>query len=305
MRATAWFVGVLLLAALILGAIAYPVYELVSRVHVWPFHRVYGRLAMLVVIVLLAGLFRRLGIRSKRDFGFGQPWRRFVRTSLWWSGIGVASAAVGAAFILGEGLRGFDPRLVVTSGTVLRIVVNGLSSGLAVALFEETLARGAIHTAIERESGPWAATFVTASLFAILHFFAKASIPADQVVWRSGFDLLARSFAPLGDPANVIDSLLAYVAIGLVLSLTRVLTGAIAVAIGLHAGWVLVLRIMQQCTIRTPSRGPDAWLGSFDGLVGYWMLPWAAALGLILWLTRSRWVPAASSGAPQSTASVP
>ena len=73
MRATAWFVGVLLLAALILGAIAYPVYELVSRVHVWPFHRVYGRLAMLVVIVLLAGLFRRLGIRSKRDFGFGQP----------------------------------------------------------------------------------------------------------------------------------------------------------------------------------------------------------------------------------------
>jgi membrane protease YdiL (CAAX protease family) len=260
---------------------------------------------MLVVVLLLAGLFRLQGIRSKRDFGFGLPWRRFVRTTLRWSGIGVASAAVGAAFILGEGLRGLDPHIVFTGGVVLRIVLNGLSSGLAVALFEETLARGAIHTAIERESGAWVAAFATASLFAILHFFAKASIPADQVAWRSGFDLLARSFAPLGDPARVIDSLLAYLAIGLVLSLTRVLTGAIAVAIGLHAGWVLVLRIMQQCTIRTPSRGPDVWLGSFDGLVGYWMLPWAAAIGLALWLTRSRWVPAAASRAAQFAASAP
>jgi membrane protease YdiL (CAAX protease family) len=301
MRATLWFVGVLLLAALILGAIAYPVYELVSRVHVWPFHRVFGRLAMLVVIVLLAGLFLRLGIRTKSDFGFGLPWRRFVRTSLLWGGIGVASAGLGAAFILGEGLRGLDPRFVVTSGAVMRVVFNGLSSGVAVALFEETLARGAIHTSIERESGPWVATFVTATLFAILHFFAKASIPAGAVAWRSGFDLLARSFAPLGEPAGVIDSLLAYFAIGLVLSLTRVLTGATAVAIGLHAGWVLVLRIMQQCTIRTPARGLDVWLGRFDGLVGYWMLPWAAAIGLTLWLTRSRWAPAASSGAPQSS----
>jgi membrane protease YdiL (CAAX protease family) len=298
MRASAWFLGVLLLAALILGTIAYPTYELVSRLHVWPFHRVYGRLAMLVVVALLVVLFRLEGIRSKRDFGFGLPWRRFVRTAVLWSGVGIASAVLGAAFILAAGLRGLDPHFVSTPGAVLRVVFNGIASGVAVALFEETLARGAIHTAILRESGAWVATFVTASLFAILHFFAKASIPTDELAWRSGFDLLARSFAPLENPARVLDSFLAYFAIGLVLSLTRVLTGAIAVAIGLHAGWVLVLRIMQQCTVRTASPDYDVWLGRFDGLVGYWMLPWAAILGLGLWLTRSRWVAAASSAGP-------
>ena len=66
--------------------------------------------------------------------------------------------------------------------------------------------RGAMHTAIERESGPWTAALLTAPLFAVLHFFAKARIPAESSHWGSGFDLLSRSFAPLGTPSLVLDS---------------------------------------------------------------------------------------------------
>ena len=131
------------------------------------------------------------------------------------------------------------------------------------------------------------AVLLTAPLFAVTHFFAKASIPPDQLHWSSGFDLLARSFAPLGHPALVIDSLLAWLAVGLILSFTRVLTGNIAVAIGLHAGWVFVLRILQESTGRGAAAPDSMWVGRFDGLLGYWLLPWAAAIGLALWLTRS------------------
>jgi membrane protease YdiL (CAAX protease family) len=293
MRASAWFLGVLALAALILGCIAYPVYRGVSALHVWPFHRVYSRLAMVVVVALLVGLFRRLGVRTKRDFGFGLPRRRFVREILLWCAIGIATAALGIGFLFATGLRAPDPAFTPTLLTILRVSFNGLASGLAVAFFEETLARGAMHTAIERESGAWTACLVTAFLFAFLHFFAKASIPPDEVAWRSGFDVLVRSFAPLGRPTFVFDSFVAYFAIALILSMTRVLTGNIAVAIGLHAGWVVVLRIVQQCTIRTGDQTYGIWLGAFDGLVGFWMLPWSIALAAVLWLTRRRWVPAA------------
>jgi membrane protease YdiL (CAAX protease family) len=293
MRASAWFVGVLVLGSLILGCIAYPFYLLVEPIHAWPFHRVYGRLAMLVVVALLVWLFRHLRITTKRDFGYGLPWRRFVRASLLWGVVGVVSAAVGAAFIIGTGLRAQDPAFVPTAFSVLRIVVNGLGSGIAVALFEETLARGAMHTAIERESGVWAAALITAFLFALLHFFAKASIPPAELAWRSGFDVLVRSFAPLGNPSRVFDSFASYFAIGLLLSMTRVLTGNIAVAIGLHAGWVIVLRVMQQATVRTADNDYGVWLGAFDGLVGYWMLPWAVVLAVVLWGSRRRWVPGA------------
>ena len=289
MRAAGWFLGVLLVASAILGCIAYPLYLAVSMLHVWPFHRYYSRLAMLVVAALLVWLFRHLQVRSKRDFGYGLERREFLRRSLFWAAIGILTASLGAAFICGVGLRSLDAQFSWTIPSLARITLVAIFSGIAVALFEETLARGAMHTAIERESGPWAAALITATLFATLHFFAKASIPPDQLAWRSGFDLLALSFAPLGHPSMVFDSLLSYLAIGLVLSLTRVLSGNIAAAVGLHAGWVIVLRIMQQSTVHSASRDYSVWLGTFDGLVGLWMLPWAAAIGLALWITRSSW----------------
>lgn len=154
--------------------------------------------------------------------------------------------------------------------------------------------RGAMHTAIERESGPVTAALLTAPLFAILHFFAKARIPPDQVAWGSGFDLALRFFVPLSHPALVFDAFLAWLTVGLILSLTRVLTGNIAAAIGLHAGWVVVLRILQEATVRGSGAAYSAWVGRFDGLLGYWLLPWGATVGCGLWLTRRLWVPYAS-----------
>jgi hypothetical protein len=32
-------------------------------------------------------------------------------------------------------------------------------------------------------------------------------------------------------------------------------------------------------------------VGRFDGLLGYWLLPWGIAIAAALWLTRRAWVP--------------
>ena len=37
----------------------------------------------------------------------------------------------------------------------------------------------------------------------------------------------------------------------------------------------------------------SAWVSQFDGLLGYWLLPWGLAIAAALWLTRSAWVPRA------------
>jgi len=52
-----------------------------------------------------------------------------------------------------------------------------------------------------------------------------------------------------------------------------------------------VLRMLQQATTGGSSPDYAAWVGRFDGLLGYWMLPWGAAIAVTLWLTRSSWVP--------------
>jgi hypothetical protein len=285
MRAFAWFVGVLVAAGLLTAVVAYPVYELTSQLASWPFHRVAARVAMLAAAGGLIWLCRHLGVASKQALGYGLPWRRFARVAVSFGVVGMASAALGAAIMLAMHWR------VPAGGahSILRLLLIGLSSGIAVALIEETVMRGAMHSAIARESGRWAAVLLTAPLFAILHFFAKARIPVDELHWGSGFDLLARSFAPLGTPALVLDSFMAWLTVSLVLSLTRVLTGNIAAALGLHAGWVVVLRMLQEGTVAGPDANSSAWVGKFDGLLGFWVLPWSAAIGSALWFTRRAW----------------
>ena len=123
MRASAWFVGVLLVGSAILGCIAYPLYLAVSTVHVWPFHRVYSRLAMLIVAILLVWLFRHLNVRTKRDFGYGLPWRQFMRENLVWAGIGILTASLGVAFICAMKLRGLDPQFLPTAANLAHILV--------------------------------------------------------------------------------------------------------------------------------------------------------------------------------------
>jgi uncharacterized protein len=293
-RAYAWFLGVLVAAGLAAAVIAYPVFELTSRIAPWPFHRVYGRIAMLAAAAALVYWCRRFGVANRRDLGYGLPWARFWALAAVFGGIGILTAAAGAAFLLVQGIRVVaDPASLASPAHLAHLGLVALSSGVAVALIEETVMRGALHSAIARESGELAALWLIAPLFAVLHFFAKTHIDAPG--WMSGFDLLSRSFAPLADPGAVLDSFLAWMAVSLVLSLTRILTGNIAVAIGLHAGWVVVLRLLQEAT--GSGSGHSAWVGRFDGLLGYWLLPWGAAIALALWSTRRAWVPYAS-GAP-------
>jgi membrane protease YdiL (CAAX protease family) len=292
MRSFAWFVATLVVAGLAAAAIAYPVFELTSHIASWPFHRVSGRIAMLTAVAGLVWLCRHLNLTTKRDLGYGLPWRRFLRVAALWCLAGIATASIGAAFLVGGGLRIITDPALASAGHAARLLWIGLSSGLAVALIEETVMRGAMHTAIARESGNLSAALLTAPLFAVLHFFAKAHI--DSPGWTSGFDLLARSFSPLADFGTVLDSFLAWLAVSLVLSMTRILTGNIATAIGLHAGWVVVLRILQESTGTGATH--SVWVGRFDGLLGYWVIPWSAAIGLTLWLTRRAWAPYAAGG---------
>ncbi len=300
MRAFAWFLGSILLAGLIGACIAYPAYSLSSTFAPWAFHRVASRIAMVALAVVLAMLCRHLNLRQRRDFGYGLARPRFLKVAALSGAMGLVTAGAGAAFLLSTHLRVPAPEFVPSPWNFARIFLIGLGSGIAVALIEETFFRGVLHTAIERESGPWMAALLSAPLFAVLHFFAKVRIPPAEVGWGSGFDLLYLSFAPLSHPSLVFDSFVSWWVVGLILSLTRVLTGNIAVAIGLHAGWVVVLRMLQEGTASGSSPAYAAWVGKFDGLLGYWLLPWGVAIAAALWFTRDVWVSYAKASKASS-----
>jgi membrane protease YdiL (CAAX protease family) len=171
----------------------------------------------------------------------------------------------------------------LSAGALAKLIVLRALSALTVALIEETFLRGAMHTAIARQSGPRAAVLLTAALYAATHFFASYHISASQVTPWSGVALLTGTLHAFAAPLTIIDAYLALMAVGIVLGAVRVATGNIAACIGLHAGWVWIMLVAHE--LSAPRRdAPLAFLLSrFDGFVGWLVLVATLAMAVPLW----------------------
>ena len=74
----------------------------------------------------------------------------------------------------------------------------------------------------------------------------------------------------------------------MLLALARHWTGAIATSLGLHAGWVWVLKVTVGLT-QPPGAAPHAALVSrFDGFAGWLVAGWTLCLILVLTFNRKR-----------------
>jgi membrane protease YdiL (CAAX protease family) len=283
MRAFAWF---LLLIGGALAAIAvgtYPAWLLLHPHFDFPFHRIgerIGRLALAVGFVLVA---RHLKLADRRSLGYGLARPLFLRELALGVLLGVATmlAVVGAMGVLGlVEMRGAG---LAGGAALARLIGARAVSALVVALIEETFLRGAMHTAIERESGPRAAVLLTAIVYAASHFLGSYHIPAQQVSAGSGLELLAGFARAFAHPLAVADAFLALFAVGVVLGGVRARTGNIAACIGLHAGWVWVMLVAHEITQPAPGAAWAFLLSRFDGFVGWLVLAWTALLAVPLW----------------------
>lgn len=282
MRAFAKFVALMAVAVFGGALLAYPAYSLTHAWGAdWPVHRVANRLAMLVLVIGLVWFLRRMHLANRADLGYGVERPRFIALMLRALVIGAMSMLPVIGLLLFCDVR--EIRADLAAGSVITIVVKGLFSGLVVAFTEETFLRGAMHSAIRRESGARAAIGLSAFLYAALHFLSRSRIPHENVDWTSGFTLLAQTFSAYGDPAHLIDSFLALFAVGVLLGLVRERYANIAACIGLHAGWVWMIAVTRELTVRNAETPWSFLVGSYDGVVGYLVLAWTVALSVIFW----------------------
>ncbi len=102
------------------------------------------------------------------------------------------------------------------------------------------------------------ATFI----FASVHFLKPPEgwqIADDQVVWSSGFAVLAQIAKGFGDVQFLIAEFATLFAVGWVLTLARLQTGALWAGIGLHGGWVFGLKYFSALTFHQAGWLP--WIG--------------------------------------------
>src|SRR5690606_26059498 len=120
-------------------------------------------------------------------------------------------------------------------------------TGLAVALIEETLFRGAMHGALQRIGATRWAVFAVPLLYSAVHFLGKAAtVPWEQVQPWSGFVVLHGLFDAFAQPLRIVDAFVALYFVGLLLAMVRQRWGDIAGCIGLHAGFVAVITVFRR-----------------------------------------------------------
>ncbi|MGQ0383191.1 MAG: CPBP family intramembrane glutamic endopeptidase [Gammaproteobacteria bacterium] len=286
MRAFAWFLAAVLGTLLLAAALAYPAWQLTQAfAPEWRFEKVAGRLWQLLLLAGIVLAVRRLRLVRRDDWGYGQPRARFLRQFGAGLAIGLATMLPMSLAMLALGILEPDP--AIGAAAISRLVAAGAATGFAVALVEETFFRGLMYRAVERESGLAAAVTATALLYAAVHFLARARLGHGDIGWDSGFELIAVVLARFATPLAIVDAFVTLALVGVLLAMVRRRTGSIAAGIGLHMGWVCVIKTTNWSTVPVAGSPWSFLVGSFDGYTGWLVAGWAALL-LAAWLSFSR-----------------
>ncbi len=297
MRAFVLFFGLMLAALASIAIFSYPVWLLLHPYFNFPFHRMGERIGMLALVIGFILVARRVGLADKRSVGYALPRPLFIREMLIGLGLGVIGMTAIVGIMTALGLLDWTEASTATGGRLTKIVLNRLASGLAVGFIEETMLRGVMFAAIQRESGAKTAIVLTSIIYSAVHFLASYHIAPDQVTSSSGLDLLAGTLHWFSTPLAMADAFICLFAVGMVLAMIRARTGNIAACVGLHAGWVWVMLFTHELTRPVRDQPLSFLLSRFDGFVGWLVFAWTVLMSVVLVRFYAKRTAAASGAA--------
>ena len=301
-------VGTLLLTALVAG----PLYlGIGGAAHDIPFPKLASRLWQLSMVGGVAWVVWRLQLRGKTAWGYGLARPQFLRQLGLGTVLGIVTMLPVAAMVSGWELR--TPRPGLDVARLVELFFSGALTGMAVGFLEETFYRGLLLGALlaplvgpslaspsdsaqlagarlhSNNAGSWqlaVAIVASSALFASLHFLARSKMDPAAVQWDSGLNLLQQSLRHFAHPMGMVDSFLALTAVGVLLSLARLWTGSIALSVGLHAGWVWVMKMSVGSTHLNPDAPLAVLISPIDGFMGWLVLGWTLGLTTLAWVWR-------------------
>ena len=211
-----------------------------------------------VLVVALIGLYpflKSLGLGSWRDLGVDpnpERWKDLGR--------GIALGAVGLS--VGAACMFWDGAVDWKHYSRLVWLPKAFGAAVVVSILEELLFRVALFGALRRHLSWQKALVFLSAFFAAVHFIRPHSSVKSfdaEVTWLTGFEVLSMSFWQFAEPMLLAGGLTTLMLVGLLLGYTVVKTRSAYFAIGLHGGWVFVLKLFGLSTKRVGE--PGWWWG--------------------------------------------
>lgn len=272
--------GYFIVAILAGVLLAYPLSQMLGSSI--PYHKLVNKCTLLMLLLGIYPLMKylrwqavNLGIVADRFLLSAQIFRGFA------SGIAIMSVVTMTLVLLD--IRLIDEGALTSWVSILGIIGKALITSLLIGILEELLFRGLLFGSLSQSAGALYAVIVSALFYAALHFLkADVVIPPADIVWWSGFQLVKPAFAALFR-IEVLDSFLALLCVGIFLACIRIkITHSLGYCMGLHAGWVFVIKLTKSLT---DSNAQSEWgflVGSYDGIIGYGVAGWLLLLIVIM-----------------------
>lgn len=269
---------VVLLCALLAAFAAYPIFWITGDAI--GFHSLVNRTGHLLLLFSAVPAVKYFGL-SLRDIGVGGK-SEFVRRAAVGILVGAAMLALHVWALIALGVREIDTEAWTSGSHMGSVALKALVIGLIVAIIEETIFRGVLFGALRKAAGAVSAVAISSFYFALLHFLRSDLRPAaSEVGWSAGFRIVSDALGNLSalDPSSFLALFLA----GAFLAWIRAaLPAGLGYCIGIHAGWVCIIKTTKAATNTTASGYWSFLTGSYDGVIGYLTAAWMSVLVALL-----------------------
>lgn len=266
------FIVLTLLCTALLTPLAMELLELIGNPFEWPFSRVFDRVAMLVIVVLLWFERRSFDLSAiKSAFRVTPAIGRYRQVAI---GV-VLSTLVSAVTVLYLVYQGMLTWAQASTLFLAWKILKNLVAGIVISLIEESFFRVLLLQSLKRYMSRFLAIIGASVVYAIAHFITpvKTWVYGDYSVF-AGFtylgEVIGRVFAP-----GLLPALTGLFLVGVCLCLIMERWRSIYLCIGLHAGWVLSIKMTRIVTdyraglVVSPGAGdryflvaqPETWVG--------------------------------------------
>jgi len=205
------------------------------------FARVMRRIIMVVAILLIVFLRKPLMFNTFRSIGLGlkNNWWQQLQTGIFLStGIFVFYIA----FLYGKGILTFQ----VDEKSAVNLISELLTFALiavVVGCIEEIIFRGFILQNILKDTKVISAVLISSIFYSLLHFFKAELLVSRGFQPFIGFVVVYHSFAHIVvEFTDIYPLIIGLFLVGIVLSYAYLQTKSLYLAIGLHAGWVFLIK---------------------------------------------------------------
>ena len=207
------------------------------------FDKVFNRAFMIAGMILFIAYHRTLApaeIKRLLSPGFCIALRNFF------TGWGLAVLSMVLLVIAMAATNVFRPYIRVSLTTGLSRFAGAFSAGIFAGLLEEVFFRGMLFFGIRKTGHPTRAYLFANFFYAAINFVKPGGeYFLDGVNVLAGFRHLIITFEPFLDPIPLLPGMTGLFLIGVVLSYALARTGNLWASIGLHAGWVLSLKLIK------------------------------------------------------------